>query len=120
MKKTLLYYMVCLVGAVSLFACSDWFDVNPKTDVKSDDLRSEEHTSELQSRQYLVCRLLLEKKKPYAPDPSFALSVLPMFSLHPPDYEIAHPVAAICPALHTLGRRVHRTALSADHSSALP
>src|SRR3712207_7733548 len=27
------------------------------------DYRSEEHTSELQSRQYLVCRLLLEKKK---------------------------------------------------------
>src|SRR3712207_7707536 len=29
--------------------------------------RSEEHTSELQSRQYLVCRLLLEKKKPPTP-----------------------------------------------------
>src|SRR3712207_8582329 len=28
-----------------------------------DPARSEEHTSELQSRQYLVCRLLLEKKK---------------------------------------------------------
>src|SRR3712207_7618042 len=28
-----------------------------------DTIRSEEHTSELQSRQYLVCRLLLEKKK---------------------------------------------------------
>src|SRR3712207_8296858 len=28
-----------------------------------DRVRSEEHTSELQSRQYLVCRLLLEKKK---------------------------------------------------------
>src|SRR3712207_8948406 len=28
--------------------------------------RSEEHTSELQSRQYLVCRLLLEKKKRHA------------------------------------------------------
>src|SRR3712207_8114125 len=28
-----------------------------------DPTRSEEHTSELQSRQYLVCRLLLEKKK---------------------------------------------------------
>src|SRR3712207_6867450 len=28
--------------------------------------RSEEHTSELQSRQYLVCRLLLEKKKAMA------------------------------------------------------
>src|SRR3712207_7134482 len=37
--------------------------------------RSEEHTSELQSRQYLVCRLLLEKKKiisiPYASLASF-------------------------------------------------
>src|SRR3712207_8334073 len=31
-------------------------------------LRSEEHTSELQSRQYLVCRLLLEKKKPSCSD----------------------------------------------------
>src|SRR3712207_8797434 len=31
--------------------------------VVSDGQRSEEHTSELQSRQYLVCRLLLEKKK---------------------------------------------------------
>src|SRR3712207_8958703 len=29
----------------------------------AEDVRSEEHTSELQSRQYLVCRLLLEKKK---------------------------------------------------------
>src|SRR5438445_3414568 len=32
-------------------------------DVVANKLRSEEHTSELQSRQYLVCRLLLEKKK---------------------------------------------------------
>src|SRR3712207_8732530 len=31
--------------------------------VEEQPLRSEEHTSELQSRQYLVCRLLLEKKK---------------------------------------------------------
>src|SRR3712207_8299781 len=31
----------------------------------SPDARSEEHTSELQSRQYLVCRLLLEKKHKY-------------------------------------------------------
>src|SRR3712207_7343000 len=30
--------------------------------------RSEEHTSELQSRQYLVCRLLLDKKKHNRPD----------------------------------------------------
>src|SRR3712207_8532181 len=31
-------------------------------DREQDEERSEEHTSELQSRQYLVCRLLLEKK----------------------------------------------------------
>src|SRR3712207_8760561 len=34
--------------------------------VLRDTYRSEEHTSELQSRQYLVCRLLLEKKKTYS------------------------------------------------------
>src|SRR3712207_7623453 len=33
-------------------------------DGRVDLVRSEEHTSELQSRQYLVCRLLLEKKTP--------------------------------------------------------
>src|SRR5258707_5672934 len=44
--------------------------INPKSGQISRDgetarveVRSEEHTSELQSRQYLVCRLLLEKKK---------------------------------------------------------
>src|SRR3712207_8727518 len=38
---------------------------NLETDELNEPLsqRSEEHTSELQSRQYLVCRLLLEKKK---------------------------------------------------------
>src|SRR5258707_13042664 len=34
-----------------------------KTNRREGHARSEEHTSELQSRQYLVCRLLLEKKK---------------------------------------------------------
>src|SRR3712207_7408564 len=40
--------------------------VPPVVDTSQSDApgaRSEEHTSELQSRQYLVCRLLLEKKK---------------------------------------------------------
>src|SRR3712207_8090208 len=37
----------------------------------SGDVRSEEHTSELQSRQYLVCRLLLEKKKYTCKPPPF-------------------------------------------------
>src|SRR3712207_7133003 len=35
----------------------------PQADRQGRAARSEEHTSELQSRQYLVCRLLLEKKK---------------------------------------------------------
>src|SRR3712207_7875432 len=38
--------------------CGDWNWMR-----QVDLSRSEEHTSELQSRQYLVCRLLLEKKK---------------------------------------------------------
>src|SRR5690606_42109717 len=37
--------------------------LRPETQRSADD-RSEEHTSELQSRENLVCRLLLEKKKP--------------------------------------------------------
>src|SRR5687768_17649891 len=39
--------------------------IEARREVESDDvaLRSEEHTSELQSRLHLVCRLLLEKKK---------------------------------------------------------
>src|SRR3712207_8768338 len=37
-----------------------WKDLLDKAEINP---RSEEHTSELQSRQYLVCRLLLEKKK---------------------------------------------------------
>src|SRR3712207_8403488 len=40
-----------------------------------DAFRSEEHTSELQSRQYLVCRLLLEKKK--------TLSLIDVLDAHP-------------------------------------
>src|SRR5258707_5590330 len=50
--------------------------------------RSEEHTSELQSRQYLVCRLLLEKKKKHAP---VALYTLTHFK-HPPNvrYHLPH------------------------------
>src|SRR3712207_7283716 len=37
--------------------------------IPSHDTRSEEHTSELQSRQYLVCRLLLETKKSHPSTP---------------------------------------------------
>src|SRR3712207_7863570 len=40
-----------------------WSRVEATNGMDEGRLRSEEHTSELQSRQYLVCRLLLEKKK---------------------------------------------------------
>src|SRR3712207_7919297 len=45
-------------------AVAELLQLGPQLPVVVDDpVRSEEHTSELQSRQYLVCRLLLEKKK---------------------------------------------------------
>src|SRR3712207_7720762 len=49
----------------AVFACLtlDRADLGVATVQRRGEHRSEEHTSELQSRQYLVCRLLLEKKK---------------------------------------------------------
>src|SRR5947209_14690732 len=47
-----------LVGVIAI-ACITWIGGYQRVTA----MRSEEHTSELQSRQYLVCRLLLEKKK---------------------------------------------------------
>src|SRR3989442_4248164 len=44
--------------------------------VDADLLRSEEHTSELQSRPHLVCRLLLEKKKTYSIQHAAAIDVV--------------------------------------------
>src|SRR3712207_7242522 len=53
-----------LIGAYTLTSSSDsaWRAGSPCSPCAASS-RSEEHTSELQSRQYLVCRLLLEKKK---------------------------------------------------------
>src|SRR3712207_8123666 len=45
--------------------------------------RSEEHTSELQSRQYLVCRLLLEKKKRHVLSKKLQLYTYSLRTLHP-------------------------------------
>src|SRR3712207_8496657 len=57
-----------LTAVVSIKVAEPQFEGQTKTRlgnsevIGSVDARSEEHTSELQSRQYLVCRLLLEKK----------------------------------------------------------
>src|SRR2546422_7481171 len=44
--------------------------------------RSEEHTSELQSRLHLVCRLLLEKKKPNVPETTSKHTIAVMLLMH--------------------------------------
>src|SRR5947209_17053538 len=58
------FYTLSLHDALPIFSCGDacWEQSEPDRVFLGDHLRSEEHTSELQSRQYLVCRLLLEKK----------------------------------------------------------
>src|SRR5215203_1822625 len=58
-------YTLSLHDALPISSCSEPFFLPLPRGVRmaSYTKRSEEHTSELQSRQYLVCRLLLEKKK---------------------------------------------------------
>src|SRR5258707_11542742 len=53
-------YLIFVILHITFAMFSNYFlgDTNALSGI-----RSEEHTSELQSRQYLVCRLLLEKKK---------------------------------------------------------
>src|SRR3712207_4230654 len=52
-------------GTDFVFMDGDTYDqIHVAGETVGDGSRSEEHTSELQSRQYLVCRLLLEKKNP--------------------------------------------------------
>src|SRR3712207_7494692 len=58
------------LGVTTLYVTHDQVEamtLGQRVAVLRDGRRSEEHTSELQSRQYLVCRLLLEKKKKTAP-----------------------------------------------------
>src|SRR3989442_6298932 len=57
--------------------------------------RSEEHTSELQSRPHLVCRLLLEKKKSSRPQPTDAYITQDQLLLH-----LASTVAVTLPQTH--------------------
>src|SRR5947209_16035476 len=63
-RSTLFPYTTLFRSASSLGSPSRTTPApSPSTPTAPPTHRSEEHTSELQSRQYLVCRLLLEKKK---------------------------------------------------------
>src|SRR2546425_2696999 len=66
-RSTLFPYTTLFRSASSIeFVCSDWQPPSTAASACTATLtmlRSEEHTSELQSLAYLVCRLLLEKKK---------------------------------------------------------
>src|SRR5258707_5836313 len=77
-RSTLFPYTTLFRSRVAVvdWVCGDWVRVDSHTELgglewrgQSDppnsvcESRSEEHTSELQSRQYLVCRLLPDKKK---------------------------------------------------------
>src|SRR3712207_6979055 len=68
------------VGLTTTEACGDTPPgmLNcPLAGVLEDEVRSEEHTSELQSRQYLVFRLLLEKKKNVNTDTDLVVKLHP-------------------------------------------
>src|SRR5688572_32094570 len=56
-----MYFILYLHRLLSIHVCDTMEIVNTIFDCRN--LRSEEHTSELQSQSNLVCRLLLEKKK---------------------------------------------------------
>ena len=57
------FYVTPMSDEKSSFSIQEIGRDESELQFKSKIYRSEEHTSELQSRQYLVCRLLLEKKK---------------------------------------------------------
>src|SRR5437764_2539718 len=61
-RSTLFPYTTLFRSVLQLY-CATIFDIKAEQLSKSHAARSEEHTSELQSPMYLVCRLLLEKKK---------------------------------------------------------
>src|SRR6476620_12595005 len=56
-------YTLSLHDALPISPCQCSITARGPSPASAGSPRSEEHTSELQSRQYIVCRLLLEKKK---------------------------------------------------------
>src|SRR3989449_3491400 len=61
-RSTLFPYTTLFRSKLKLFPLADRVAIRPMEETETMK-RSEEHTSELQSRLHLVCRLLLEKKK---------------------------------------------------------
>src|SRR5947209_10513204 len=59
---TMYFTSACAAGEIGIDGEKSVWDLAASS-FPAETIRSEEHTSELQSRQYLVCRLLLEKKK---------------------------------------------------------
>src|SRR5258708_19601248 len=82
-RRSLARLPLAAFAALSVGACTPPFDLNNRPP------RSEEHTSELQSPDHLVCRLLLEKKKKQKtpPPPLQPTRRLPSYTLYHP----AHP-----------------------------
>src|SRR3712207_7503217 len=75
--------VVAMIAFIALAASGFDFEAF-REDLERDlERRSEEHTSELQSRQYLVCRLLLEKKKIFLSTLESALSLALVLSFAP-------------------------------------
>src|SRR3989304_4626663 len=88
------------IARPTLSLCASW----PAVIVSPSDCRSEEHTSELQSRLHLVCRPLLEKKKharPTRPPQSRRRTSEPGAARDPPPARrggVAAPSAGVLPA----------------------
>src|SRR5437868_9265975 len=85
---------------------------------RSDVGRSEEHTSELQSRFELVCRFLLEKKKPAVPA-SLPLTLAPPTGCIPKQLLWSQPYRILCIASLD-GNRILRATLASDGRPTTP
>src|SRR5205809_5865211 len=62
---TTLFRSLCTLAAIAMLNAPNQLHAHLRGALNTGWTRSEEHTSELQSRLHLVCRLLLEKKKQY-------------------------------------------------------
>src|SRR3712207_7943928 len=87
-----LHYPDVVVDLIEPASLVGRVDVRGEAGVEPPVERSEEHTSELQSRQYLVCRLLLEKKKQHKPNIQYPLSTYPII-----DYIVSSAAHEITP-----------------------